>query len=138
MWHYTVTGGQSGGISHLNVEAIDHDGVVVVAINGDIDITNVDKARAAVEAQMHTHPGGIVVHLAVGFFASTGLSMLAEANQRARQAGIGFAVVVTKDVTRRALVVTGMDQVLLLHETVPHAIEALLAASTAKRPDPVT
>lgn len=82
----TMTGVQAGNISHLNVEAIDHDGIVVIAVNGDIDITNADQARAAVEAQMNTHPHGIVVYLAVGFFASTGLSMLAEANQRARQA----------------------------------------------------
>lgn len=129
--------GQGGGVSHLKFETIDHDGVVVMALNGDVDITNVDQARAAIEAEMNNRPDGIVVYLAVGFFASTGLSMLAEANQRARQAGIGFAVVASERATRRPLTASGLDQVLLVHETVPHAVKALQEAFAAERPDPV-
>ena len=46
--------------------------------------------------------------------------MLGEASQRAGYAGIGFSVVVTSRTTRRALDATGVDQVQLLHGTVPH------------------
>ncbi|KOV82440.1 STAS domain-containing protein [Nocardia sp. NRRL S-836] len=122
-------------MSHLSIETVDHDGVVVMALNGDVDITNVDRARAAIQDQMNTHPIGIVLYLAVGFFASTGLAMLGEANQRARQAGIGFAVVATGRASLRSLTVTGLGQVLMLHETVPHAVEALRQASAVARPD---
>ncbi|WP_177221158.1 STAS domain-containing protein [Lentzea xinjiangensis] len=130
-----MTRGQGEGVSHLSIETIDHDGVLVMAVSGDIDITNGGQARTAIEEQMNNHPVGIVVHLAVGFFASTGLSLLAEANQRARQAGIGFAVVATERASRRPLVAAGLDQVLQLHESVPHAVEALRQASVAARPD---
>ncbi|WP_329792166.1 STAS domain-containing protein [Lentzea sp. DG1S-22] len=127
-----MTDRPGGGISHLEIETIDHDGVVVMVVSGDIDITNVNQARVAVEEQMNHHPEGIVVCLAVGFFASTGLSLLAETNQRARLAGIRFAVVAPGRTTRRALEATGLDQVLPLHETVPHAVEALRTSTTAE------
>ncbi|WP_434441682.1 STAS domain-containing protein [Lentzea sp. E54] len=120
-----MTRADSDGISGLSIDTIDHDGVVVMAFNGDIDITNAGRARTALEEQLNSHPVGIVVYLAVGFLASTGLSLLGEANQRAEQAGIGFAVVATAHSARRSLLATGMDRVLQLHETVPHAIEAL-------------
>lgn len=35
------------GISDLNIETIDHDGVEVMALNGDIDIIDVGQARIA-------------------------------------------------------------------------------------------
>jgi anti-anti-sigma factor len=130
-----VTHRQDFGTSDLNIETVEHDGVVVMVLNGDIDITNVDQARTAIEAQLNNYPVGIVVYLAVGFLASTGLSMLGAANQRAKQAGIGFAVVATERPARRSLLATGLDQVLLMHETVPHAVEALRGASTVQKPD---
>lgn len=131
----TMTHGQSNGISHLGVEVIDHDGVTVMALTGDLDITNAGQARTAIEAQLNNHPIGIVVYLAVGFLASTGLSMLGEANLRARQAGIGFAVVATERASRRPLEATGLDQILLLHDSIPHAVEALRDASATGTPD---
>lgn len=130
----TVRRGQSNRTSDLDVEAVDHDGVTVMAITGDIDITNADQARAAFEAQLNNHPIGIVVYLAVGFLASAGLSMLGEAHQRARQAGIGFAVVANERASRRPLEATGLDQVMQLHETVPHAVEALRTAAATEYP----
>ncbi|HUQ59373.1 STAS domain-containing protein [Lentzea sp.] len=120
-----MTRAQRAGISNLSIETVDHDGVVVMAFNGDIDITNAGQARTAIEEQLNHHPIGIVVYLAVGFLASTGLSLLGEANRRAHQGGIGFAVVAAARSPRRALLATGMDRILLLHETVPHAVEAL-------------
>ncbi len=130
-----MTHSRSYGTSDLNIETVEHDDVVVMVLNGDIDITNVEQARTAIEAQLNNHPAGIVVYLAVGFLASTGLSMLGAANQRAKQAGIGFAVVATTHPARRSLLATGLDQILLLHETVPHAVEALRGVPAVQKPD---
>ncbi|WP_189155037.1 STAS domain-containing protein [Lentzea pudingi] len=124
-----MTRTHSDGISDLSIDTIDHDGVVVMAVTGDIDITNAGQLRAAIEDGLNSCPVGIVVYLAVGFLASSGLSILGEANQRARQAGTGFAVVATVRSARRSLLTAGMDRVLLLHETVPHAVEALRTAA---------
>ena len=126
----TMTHARRDGVSDLTIETVDHDGIVVMAFNGDIDITNAGQARTAIEEQLNNHPIGIVVYLAVGFLASTGLSLLGEAHRRAHQAGVGFAVVATARSPRRALLATGMDRILLLHETVPHAVEALRTTSS--------
>ncbi|GGN28968.1 hypothetical protein GCM10011609_85620 [Lentzea pudingi] len=123
------------GISDLSIEAIDHDGVVLMALTGDIDITNAGQARAAIEEQLNNHPIGIVICLAVSFLASTGLSMLGEVHRRTQQAGIGFAVVATTRSAQRSLQASGMDRILLLHDTVPHAVEGLQKATASERPD---
>ncbi|MGZ3146340.1 STAS domain-containing protein [Lentzea chajnantorensis] len=130
-----MTHARRDGISDLTIETVDHDGVLVVALNGDIDITNASQVRTALEEQLNTHPVGIVVWLAVGFLASTGLSTLGEASRRAQQAGVGFAVVAAAHSARRSLLVAGMDSVLLVHESVPHAVEALRTAAVAERTD---
>ena len=122
-------------VSDLTVETVDHDGVVVMVLSGDIDITNAAQARTALEEQLNHHPIGIVVCLAVGFLASTGLALLGAAHRRAHQSGIGFAVVAASHSARRSLLVAGMDRVLLLHESVPHAVETLRTASVTERPD---
>ncbi|ANZ41665.1 hypothetical protein BBK82_42675 [Lentzea guizhouensis] len=129
-----MTRAQSDGTSELKIETVEHDGVAVVALSGDIDITNSNRARLAIEAQLNNYPIGIVVYLAVGFLASTGLSLLGEAHRRAKLAGIGFAVVATERPARRTLLVAGMDRVLPLYETVPHAVEALRKASATEKP----
>jgi anti-anti-sigma factor len=84
--------------------------VPVVTLTGEIDMTNADHMRAAIEEQLNRHPVGIVVYLAVDFLASSGLSILVECNRRAQQTGIGFAVVATATAARCPITAIGLDQ----------------------------
>ncbi|HEX8867287.1 MAG TPA: STAS domain-containing protein [Lentzea sp.] len=130
-----MTSENADGTSRMSADTADYDGVVVVVLTGEIDMTNAAQMRIAVEAELDRRPVGIVVHLAVEFLASAGLSVLVESNQRAQRAGIGFAVVATASAARRPLTAVGLDQVLPVHDAVADAVEALREASVTTQSD---
>ncbi|WP_439658455.1 STAS domain-containing protein [Lentzea sp. HUAS TT2] len=106
-------------------ETVSQDGVVLVTLTGEIDTTNAQDTRSALQSQLDTRPDVLIVDLAVDFFGSAGLTTLFEAHERAEREHVAFAVVAAGHAPRRALEVSGLDREFAVFDTVADAYEAL-------------
>ncbi|SEQ90876.1 anti-anti-sigma factor [Lentzea xinjiangensis] len=123
-----------GGVSVLTARAVDHDGIAVVVVSGEIDrITEnspLDEAFFAVRQS----PAGLVIDLdGVTFFGSAGINMLVAVRREAASAGVPFAVVAETRLVLRPLEVSGVDALLSVHPALPDALAALRSAQPSPR-----
>ena len=91
---------------------------VVVAAAGEVDLATAEDLAAAVRAAFELRPGTVVIDLTdVRFLASTGLSVLAEADQAAHDTCQLLRVVVgDHDPVARSLAISGLaDRLTVLH-----------------------
>ena len=89
------------------------DGVPVVAVPEEIDITNAPELRSALlEAAAHG-PGTIVADLSrTQFCDSSGLHTLLSAHKRARAAGGDMLLVIPGNYVLRVFTITGVDRII--------------------------
>jgi len=94
----------------------------VVSVTGEIDIDTVtDLTDALAEALSETDR--LVVDLTeVGFIDSIGLRGLVDIHIQATGAGRRLRLVVGQGATRRPIEISGLDQVLSIHETLDDAL----------------
>ncbi|WP_170067940.1 STAS domain-containing protein [Lentzea guizhouensis] len=110
----------------LTVRADEVAGVVVVAVEGEIDVDTADVVLDALRLGFGAEGPALVADLtAVSFFGSTGISTLITAHELADEHGKDLHVVAPHRAVRRPLQVTGVADVLLLHDSVPEALTAL-------------
>ncbi len=110
----------------LTVRADEVAGVVVVAVEGEIDVDTADVVLDALRLGFETGGPALVADLAgVSFFGSTGISTLITAHELAEEHGKALHVVAPHRAVRRPLQVTGVADVLRLHNSVPEALSAL-------------
>ncbi|WP_434439166.1 STAS domain-containing protein [Lentzea sp. E54] len=115
----------------LTVRAADVAGVVVVAVEGEIDADTADDVLAALRAGVDSDGPALVADLSrVSFFGSTGISTLITAHEFADERGKQLHVVAPQRAVRRPLEVTGVADVLLLHNSVDEALSALKPVPT--------
>lgn len=101
-------------------------GVVVVAVEGEIDVDTADVVLDALRLGFSSGGPAVVADLTrVSFFGSTGISTLITAHEDADEHGVGFHVVAPQRAVRRPLQVTGVADVLSLHDSVDEAVSAL-------------
>jgi anti-anti-sigma factor len=100
---------------------------VVVAAAGEIDLSTVDDLAVAVRAALAGHAGMVVIDLTeVQFLASTGLSVLVEAERAAGESGQLLRVVTGgRRAVARSLETSGLAD----HLTVCDNLEAALRAA---------
>jgi len=100
-------------------------GGVVVHAAGEIDLGSASKLREALDG-IEARPaarGPVVLDLtAVTFIGSVGLSLLVEHNQRHRDAGGVLRVVAGNRFVARAIVMTGLSDVLTVFDTLDEAV----------------
>jgi anti-sigma B factor antagonist len=124
-------GGQVRGEADLSTEELimitsSHvGGAVVLSVEGELDAFTAPKLQAAVTAALAgPDPVLVVVDLSlVEFLASSGIGALVEAHRQAAQQREPLRVVV--DHSRpviRALTLSGMDRVLVVHRDVASAL----------------
>ncbi|MQY29526.1 STAS domain-containing protein [Nocardia aurantia] len=116
-----------GGVSQLLTVSQRHEGdTVVVAAEGEIDITSAPQLSAALEAVGAGVTAPIVDLSGVDFMGSVGLSVLLAASEKlkAAQADAGQLRVVVSPQVRRPLEVTGLDKVLALFDSLDQALTA--------------
>ncbi|MBV9212067.1 MAG: STAS domain-containing protein [Actinobacteria bacterium] len=98
----------------MGVDTIRRDGALCVELSGELDIGS----AAQVESRLlELEDGGaserIVIDLrSLGFLDSSGLSLLINADRRARAAGRRLTVVSGNGVPRRILTTSGVDRLL--------------------------
>lgn len=101
-------------------------GVVVVAVEGEIDVDTADVVLDALRRGLETGGPALVADLSeVSFFGSTGISTLITAHELAEEHGKDLHVVAPHRAVRRPLQVTGVADVLSLHDSVQAALATL-------------
>jgi anti-anti-sigma factor len=110
----------------LTVRAADVAGVVVVKIEGEIDVDTADVVLDALRLGFSSEGPALVADLThVSFFGSTGISTLITAHELADTHSKDFHVVAPHRAVKRPLQVTGVADVLVLHDSVDEALSAL-------------
>jgi anti-sigma B factor antagonist len=98
------------------------DGIVVLSVSGQIDVTSESIFETAVESALADEPAGLVIDLsAVDFLGSAGLRTLAMTQEKLGS----LAVVANRNTTVKPIQLTGLDQILLVHPTAEEALAAL-------------
>lgn len=93
----------------------------VLSVSGEVDMVTGPQFETALFAALEEHPETLIVNLeGVEFFASTGLSALVAAQQRAGASTV--CVVATNSVTARPLEITGLDRTIPIYESVRQAL----------------
>jgi anti-anti-sigma factor len=101
-------------------------GAIVVNVAGEVDCASAPLLRAVLMPRLGTAAHTIVVDLSeTGFFSSAGMSLLVEADARARTSGQLFRVVATGHAVRRALRITELDTVVHCHDSLLEALDAV-------------
>ncbi|WP_394615802.1 STAS domain-containing protein [Lentzea sp. JNUCC 0626] len=110
----------------LTARATEVAGVVVIAVEGEIDVDTADVVLDAVRLGFDTAGPALVADLTlVSFFGSTGISTLITAHEMAEGHGKKLHVVAPQRAVRRPLQVTGVADVLALYDSVDDVLSAL-------------
>ena len=96
----------------------------VVRLGGELDLYNAAQVRSALDDACAAAPERIVVDLGeVDFIDSTALGVLIETRTKLGNRD-GFLLAAPGLETRRALQISGLDQLFTVHDTVPEALGA--------------
>lgn len=94
----------------------------VLVVSGELDFVTAPLLREEIAGRLDGSPVTLVLDLsAVSFLASTGLSLLLEAQEMAKPAGT-VRIVATQRAVLRPIEATALDQVLSLFPTVDDAL----------------
>jgi anti-sigma B factor antagonist len=101
------------------------DGVVVVSLRGEHDLTTAPALRERTEEAIGRGSSLMVDLTPAEFIDSSIIGVVLEARRRAEEAGVGFAAALEggDPAVRRVLEVTGLDSNLPVHDSVETAIE---------------
>jgi anti-sigma B factor antagonist len=106
----------------LDIEVRDERGVVIAAVTGEIDISNVGQLRERL-FELADHGGTLIVDLnRVEFIDSAGLGALVGTARRAAEHGGSLLAVCAQPQPRRLLWMTGVDKRIPLAATVAGAL----------------
>jgi anti-sigma B factor antagonist len=101
---------------------------VVAHVFGAVDLLTARELRMCVDDNLDAERGLVVDLTCVGFLAAAGLTVLADAGERASRDNRAWAVVASSRPVLRPLEVLGLDQRLPTYDTVPNAVAAVRAA----------
>ncbi|HEX7303454.1 STAS domain-containing protein [Lentzea sp.] len=104
----------------LSIEVHGRDGVPVVVVRGEIDLSNEDVFTKCIDAQLDAGPAVLFLDLrGVDYIGSAGLRVLVCSDERAREAGNRFVVIADHSAVLRPLEVSELRQVLDVQPTFP-------------------
>jgi len=97
-------------------------GAVIAAFSGDVDLEHSPKAREVLLSCVDKGSKVLVDLSGVSYIDSSGVASLVEAFQRAKKAGVEFALVSVNAPARRVLELARLDKVFTIHETLAEAL----------------
>jgi anti-anti-sigma factor len=104
-------------------EGAPREGVVVVAVAGEIDLLTSDEFASRLKDTMVSTNRIVVLDLSdVRFLGSAALSVLASSAAEAKTAGIDFRLVANERVVLRPLEIAGVSQTLTVYESIDSAL----------------
>ena len=90
------------------------DGVVLIRLSGEVDLSWSQQVRHAVLAALEDHPADGVELSQVSYIDSSGIAALVEGFQNPRTRGSRFALVAISDAVRAVLELARLDRVFLI------------------------
>lgn len=115
--------GPAPEIPSIDLRRVQHEQDVVLEVAGEIDLSNATQLHAAFAHVLRDEPAFLVVDLSrVTFLGSAGLNLLIATNDRMGEGRM--RVVAPSTPARRAIELSGMDQVLSVYTTVDDALSA--------------
>jgi anti-sigma B factor antagonist len=119
-------------LTTTTIRTADREGTAVVAVTGEIDMTNRGPVLAVLTAQLDERPEALVVDLTeTAFFGTTGIRVLLETARHASDLGVEMAVATEQRAVLRPLQITDVDECLNIHPTVKLALAAVQPAKVA-------
>lgn len=110
----------------LSVSMTERDDVVIVTVAGEVDVYTAPQLRSALEERLAAGQNKIVVDLqGVAFIDSTGLGVLVGQLKALRKVDGSLRIVCSDERILRLLAITGLDQILPLHDSVDDALVAV-------------
>jgi anti-sigma B factor antagonist len=101
------------------------DGIAVVTIGGEIDLSTAPAFEAAISGALAQDPTVLVIELSgVEFMASAGLRILAATQEKISKSA-QIAVVANNPATNRPIQLTGLDKVFAVYPTLDDALKAV-------------
>ena len=106
----------------LDVSTEDRDGLVHVALVGELDLSTVAKVQEELRRIEVNSPATVVVDLSkLTFLDSTGLRCIVTADERAREQGRRIVVVRGPDAVQRVFAITRLEERLEMVDDAPAA-----------------
>jgi anti-sigma B factor antagonist len=113
----------------ISTSVAHRDGVAVVSIGGEIDLSTAQEFEAAITDALGEDPPALVIELSgVSFMASVGLRVLAATREKVGKS-VPLAVVADSAAAGRPIQLTGLDNVISLYPTLDQALTALGAGA---------
>jgi anti-sigma B factor antagonist len=101
------------------------EGVAVVTIGGEIDLSTAPAFEAAIAGALDDDPPVLVIELSkVRFMASVGLRILAATQEKVSKSA-RVAIVASNPATSRPIQLTGLDKIMSLYPTLDDALTAV-------------
>ena len=102
----------------------------VIAVAGEIDLTNAESLRDALLSALNAGAPGLIVDLtATTFLDSAGVTALVRASRRASAVDAAVRVAVTAPAVLRVLSLVGIDQLIPVYPSVVTALDSLPQAT---------
>ena len=96
------------------IEREELDGIVLIRLRGEVDLSWSQQVRHAVLAALESSPAVGVELSEVSYIDSSGIAALVEGFQSARSQGSRFALVAVSDAVRAVLELARLDRVFLI------------------------
>ena len=113
------------GTDPISTSVVQHDGVAVLAVAGEIDLATAPSFEEAISEALADEPPGLIIDLSgVTFLASVGLQILVLTKERVGTA-TDFGVVADGPSTSRPIELTELDKIFDLYPTLDEALEAV-------------
>ena len=109
----------------LTTSVAHREGVAVVTIGGEIDLSTAPAFEAAITGALNDDPPVLVIELSqVSFMASVGLRILADTQEKVSKSA-QVAIVASNPATSRPMQLTGLDKVMSMYPTLDDALTAV-------------
>lgn len=111
--------------SEIEVRREQHEGGLVLAPVGDVDLSRAASLRGHLVAAIGSRPNRLVVDMSdVEYMDSSGVATLIEAMQTAGDHGVGFVLCCLKEQVLATLQITRLDIVFTIVESMDDALAA--------------
>lgn len=95
----------------LEVQKVEEDGLVRLALRGELDLSTVSQVEEELRRAEAAEPELVVLDLGeLSFLDSTGLRLIVTADQRARENGRRLAIVKGPESVQRVFAITRLDE----------------------------
>lgn len=108
----------------LTVASTQCDGVVVVSLSGELDMSTVDQAATALKEATSTDAPVVLDMTGLRFFSSAGLNLLLQLREDARERHLDVRLAGNQRVVARPLELTGLTELFPVYPSVAQAIAA--------------